>query len=45
MSEGLAGRTGLQNEMKEWNRGIFDAFAATGSWAGDAFRDYSSRMS
>ena len=45
MSEGLAGRTGLQNEMKEWNRGVFDAFAATGGWARDAYRDYCGRMS
>ncbi len=45
MSEGLAGRTGLQHEMKEWNRGVLDAFAATGGWAADAFQDYCSRMS
>ena len=45
MSEGLAGRTGLQHEMKEWNRGVLDAFAATGDGAREAFRDYCNRMS
>ena len=44
MSEGLAGRTGLQEEMAEWNRGILDAYAETPGGSREAFRAYGDRM-
>ena len=40
MSEGLATRTGLTEEMKIWNRGVLDAFAATGEGAREMFRAF-----
>lgn len=44
MSEGLASRTGLEQEMSEWNRAVLDAFANTGGDARSAFTEYSRKM-
>ena len=45
MSEGLARRVGLNEEMTQWNRAVSDALAATGEDAEASFRALREKMS